>query len=247
MDFLIPRINDVIDILLIAVILFIGLMFFRRNGGWQLIALLLLLLFSYFLGTLFELKMITYVLNQIKNYWFLVFIILFQQEIRVAMGKFFRRYNLSELFPRKKTFIYSKILNAVSILSFRQTGSLIAIEGSNSLDSYLETGEILDSEISVKLLLTIFNTHSLLHDGAVIIRNNRIYASKVVLPLSENLQYTKDHGTRHLAAIGLSELTDAVVIVTSEETGKISLAKRGYLKTNLPLEELSLLLKDETK
>jgi len=152
-----------------------------------------------------------------------------------------------ELFQAKKGSIYPKILNAVSVLKHRHKGSLIVIEGNNKLDNYFETGEILDSEISVKLLLTIFDNRSLLHDGAVIIRNNRIHACKVVLPLSENLEYTREQGTRHLAAIGISELTDAVVIVTSEETGRISLAKRGHLAINLQMDELAQILKDETK
>ena len=247
MNFLTPDLNDIIDICLIALLLFLGMQFFKRNGGLQLFGFLLLLLLSYFLTTLFELKMMTYVLNQIKNYWFLVFIILFQPEIRAVLAKFNQRYNIMELFQRKQGEIYPKILNAVSILSFRSKGSLIVIERNNKLDKYLESGEILDSAISVKLLLTIFDNRSLLHDGAVVIRNNRIFACKVVLPLSENLEYTREHGTRHLAAIGLTELTDAIVVITSEETGRISLAKSGYLNSHLSLDELAQMLKDETK
>lgn len=247
MHFLTPGLNDVIDICLVALLLFLGMQFFKRNGGLQLFGFLLILLLSYFLTTLFELKMMTYVLNQIKNYWFLVFIILFQPEIRSVLSKFNQRYNVLELFHRKQGSIYPKILNAVSILSFRSKGSLIVIEGTNRIDKYLESGEILDSAISAKLLLTIFDNRSLLHDGAVVIRNNRIHACKVVLPLSDNLEYTREQGTRHLAAIGISELTDSVVVITSEETGKISLAKRGHLITNLSLDELAQILKDETK
>jgi diadenylate cyclase len=247
MNFLTPGLNDVIDICLIALLLFLGMQFFKRNGGLQFFGFLLLLILSYFLTTLFELKMMTYVLNQIKNYWFLVFIILFQPEIRAVLAKFNQRYNIMELFQRKQGEIYPKILNAVSILSFRSKGSLIVIERNSNLDKYLESGEILDSAISVKLLLTIFDNRSLLHDGAVVIRNNRIYACKVVLPLSENLEYTRDHGTRHLAAIGLTELSDAVVVITSEETSRISLAKRGHLNSHLSLDELAQMLKDETK
>ncbi len=247
MNFLLPGLSGVIDISLIAILLFLGMQFFRRNGGLQLFGFLMILLLSYFLTTLFELKMMTYVLNQIKNYWFLVFVILFQPEIRAVLSKLNQRYNLMELFQRKQGSIYPKILNAISILSFRSKGSLIVIEQNNRLDKYIESGEILDSTISVKLLLTIFDTRSLLHDGAVVIRNNRIYACKVVLPLSENLEYTREQGTRHLAAVGLSESSDAVVIITSEETGRISLAKRGHLNSHLSLDELAQMLKDETK
>ncbi|MCF7912594.1 MAG: diadenylate cyclase CdaA [Candidatus Cloacimonetes bacterium] len=247
MNFLTPGFNDIIDISLIALLLFLGMQFFKRNGNLQLFGFLLILLLSYFLTTLFELKMMTYVLNQIKNYWFLVFIILFQPEIRGVLAKFNQRYNLMKLFQQKQGDIYPKILNAVKALSLRSKGSLIVIERNNNLDKFMESGEILDSAISVKLLLTIFDSRSLLHDGAVVIRNRRIHACKVVLPLSENLDYTREHGTRHLAAIGISEHTDAVVVITSEETGRISLAKRGVLHSNLSLDELTQMLKDETK
>ena len=247
MSFLTPHFYDIIDITLIALLIYLGLQFFKRSGGLQLIGVLMVLMMSYFLTILFELKMMTYILNQIKNYWFLVFVILFQPEIRTMLSRFNKRYNVVNLFQKKEGSIYPKILNAVSILSFRSKGSLIVIEGNTNLDKYIESGEIIDSEISVKLILTIFDNRSLLHDGAVVVRNNRIIACKVVLPLSENLDYTREHGTRHLAAIGISELTDAVVIVSSEETGRISLARHGTMEHNLGLDELSQRLKDETK
>lgn len=247
MSFLIPSFYDIIDIGLIAVLIYLGLQFFRRSGGLQLIGVILIMMLSYFLTTLFELRMTSYILDQIKNFWFLVFVILFQQEIRSVLSRFNKRYNVLNLFQRKEGSIYPKILNAISILSFRSKGSLIVFEGANSLDKYIESGEIIDAEISVKLILTIFDNRSLLHDGAVIIRNNRIYACKVVLPLSENLEYTREHGTRHLAAIGISEQTDSVVIITSEETGRISMARHGLMEYNLGLDELAQRLKDETK
>lgn len=247
MDFLIPSVYDLIDIAIITFMIYLGLQFFRRSGGLQLVALLLILMLSYFLTTLFELNMTNYLLDQIKNYWFLVFIILFQPEIRTMLSRYNKKYNLLHLFQKKTGSIYPKILNAISILSFRSKGSLIVIEANTKLDKYLESGEVIDADISVKLLLTIFDTRSLLHDGAVIVRNNRIHACKVVLPLSENLEHTRNFGTRHLAAIGISELTDAIALVTSEETGKISLAKHGVMESNLGLDELAQRLKDETK
>jgi len=247
MSFLTPHFFDLIDIALIALLIYLGLQFFKRSGGLQLIGILVVLMISFFLTTLFELKMTMYILNQIKNYWFLVFVILFQPEIRSMLSRFNKRYNVVNLFQKKEGSIYPRILNAISILSFRSKGSLIVIEGNTNLDKYIESGEIIDSEISVKLILTIFDNRSLLHDGAVVVRNNRIIACKVVLPLSENLDYTREHGTRHLAAIGISELTDAVVIVTSEETGRISLARHGAMEHNLGLDELAQRLKDETK
>jgi diadenylate cyclase len=247
MSFLLPSFNDVIDIAIISLLLFLGMMFFKKNGGLQLLSVLLILVFSHFLSAVFELKMMSYVLNQIKNYWFLVFIILFQPEIRLVLSRFNQRYRLMDFFQKKKSSVYPLLLTVVKILASRSTGSLIVIENENKLDKYIESGEILESTISVKLLLTIFDTHSLLHDGAVVIRDMRILACKVVLPLSENLEYTREFGTRHLAAIGLTESTDAVVIITSEETGRISLAKHGRLNYNIDHDEMAQMLKDETK
>ncbi|MCF7920154.1 MAG: diadenylate cyclase CdaA [Candidatus Cloacimonetes bacterium] len=247
MSFLVPQLYDIIDIALISLLLYMGLQFFRRSGGLQLIGVLLILMTSYFLTSIFELKMMTYILNQIKNYWFLVFVILFQPEIRAMLSRFNKRYNILNLFQKKESSVYPKVLNAVSSLTSRSKGSIIVIEGTNNLDKYIESGELIDAEISVKLILTIFDNRSLLHDGALIIRNNRIQACKVVLPLSENVEYTQEHGTRHLAAIGISEHTDATVIVTSEETGMISLAKHGIMESHLGLDELAQRLKDETK
>jgi diadenylate cyclase len=131
-------------------------------------------------------------------------------------------------------------------MSFRKIGALIVIENKRSLNEYIESGEMIDAQISVKLLLTIFNNKTILHDGAAIIRDNRILAVKVVLPLSENMEYTQKHGTRHLAALGISEITDALVVVVSEETGRISVAKNGELTTDLTIDELSQRIKDET-
>ena len=104
---------------------------------------------------------------------------------------------------------------------------------------------MVDALISVKLLLTVFNNKSILHDGAAVIRGERLLAVKVVLPLSEKLQYTRKFGTRHLAAIGITEITDAIAVVVSEETGEISFVKQGNLTGDITIDELSQLLKDE--
>jgi len=123
---------------------------------------------------------------------------------------------------------------------------LIVIENKRKLDNYIESGEIIDAQISVKLLLTIFNNKTILHDGAVIVRNERLYAVKVVLPLSESVEYSQRLGTRHLAGVGITENTDSFSIIVSEETGKISVAKNGVLHSELTIDELSQRIKDET-
>ena len=150
------------------------------------------------------------------------------------------------LFQSVKKSFYSPLLNAVSIMSFRKIGALIIIENRRKLDNYIDSGEIIDAQISVKLLLTIFNNTTILHDGAVIVRNERLYAVKVVLPLSESVEYVQKLGTRHLAGVGVTESTDAFAIIVSEETGKISIAKDGVLHSGLTIDELSQRIKDET-
>ena len=150
------------------------------------------------------------------------------------------------VFKDTKKKIYTLLLNAVSIMSFRKIGALIVIENNGKLDDYIESGETIDAQISTKLLLTIFNSKTILHDGAVIIRKERILAVKVVLPLSENIEYTQKFGTRHLASIGITEKSDAFAIVVSEETGRISVAKNGVISTDLTIDELSQRIKDET-
>jgi diadenylate cyclase len=132
------------------------------------------------------------------------------------------------------------------MMAFRKIGALIVLENKQKLDDLISKGEVIDARISIRLLLTIFNNRTILHDGAVIIRNKRIYAVKVILPLSENFEYTQMYGTRHLAALGISEITDALTVVVSEETGAISVTKNGIIERDITIEEVSQKIKDET-
>lgn len=246
MDFLIPRITDVIDILLVAFLLYRLIILTKRTGGYQILIGLFLLLILFFLASLLNLRMITSFLGVLKDYWVIVFVIIFHPEIRSLILKLAGDRDLLKMFKTTSKYSYTPLLNAVSIMSYRNIGALIVIEKQRKLTELIESGEIIDAQISLKLLLTIFNQKTILHDGAVIIRQNRVYAAKVVLPLSENIEYTRKLGTRHLAAVGITENTDAFVIVVSEETGRISVAKEGELISNLSIDELAQRLKDET-
>ncbi|MDO9578137.1 MAG: diadenylate cyclase CdaA [Candidatus Cloacimonadales bacterium] len=246
MEIFIPKFTDIIDILIIAFILYRLVILLKRAGGYQILIGLIVAVIIYFTATLLELNMVTSLLGVIKDYWIILFIILFQQEIRSLFARAAHSHDLRSLFTGAKKSVHSPLLNAVSIMSFRRIGALIVIENKRNLNDYIESGELIDALISVKLLLTIFNTKTILHDGAVIIRNDRILSVKVVLPLSENVEYTQKHGTRHLAAIGITEITDALVVVVSEETGRISVAKNGELITDLTIDELSQRIKDDT-
>ncbi len=247
MNIFIPGLADVIDILIVAFILYRFILLLRKYGGYQIVIGLAAVFVVYFSATVLDLNMVSSILKVLKDYWVILFIILFQQEIRSLFSKLAQNQNLKFFFSSVKKSVYSPLLNAVSIMSFRKMGALIVIENNRKLNNLIESGEIIDAQISVKLLLTIFNNKTILHDGAVIIRNDRILAVKVVLPLSENLEYAQKFGTRHLAAIGVTEESDAFVIVVSEETGKISYTKDGKITTDVMIDELSQKIKDETR
>jgi diadenylate cyclase len=246
MSFLVPNLADIIDILMVAFILYNVIVLFRRTGGYQILLGLGVVLLMYFLASLMKLEMMTTFLRILKDYWVIVFIVIFHPEIRNVFRKAMSSKDVFSFFRGKKKTVNTPLLNAVSILSFRKIGALIVIENNRKLDHFVESGEIIDAKISTKLILTIFNNKTILHDGAAIIRGERIWAVKVVLPLSENLEYTQKFGTRHLAAIGISEQTDVFFIVVSEETGRISVVKNGDIFTSLSLDELSQRIKDAT-
>ncbi|MCD8479738.1 MAG: DNA integrity scanning protein DisA nucleotide-binding domain protein [Candidatus Cloacimonetes bacterium] len=132
-------------------------------------------------------------------------------------------------------------------MSFRKTGALIVVERKRKLNEFVQAGELIESSISMRLILTIFNTKSVLHDGAIIIRGNRIMAAKVVLPLSKNPEYARKYGTRHLAGIGITEISDAISIIVSEQSGQISVAQGGQITGNVAFEELMQIISDAGK
>ncbi|MCF7858352.1 MAG: diadenylate cyclase CdaA [Candidatus Cloacimonetes bacterium] len=246
MNIFIPKVTDIIDIIIVAFILYRVLLLLTKSGGYQMLIGVLAIFVIYVSATLLKLNMITSILSVFKDYWIIIFIVLFQHEIRTLFVRLSQTHDMRMLFQSAKKSFYSPLLNAVSIMSFRKIGALIIIENKRNLDNLIESGEIIDAQISVKLLLTIFNNKTILHDGAVIVRNERLYAVKVVLPLSESVEYAQKHGTRHLAGVGVTENSDAFAIIVSEETGKISISKNGKLQTGLSIDELSQRIKDET-
>lgn len=247
MEFLKPGFNDILDILIVAFVIYRLILILKKTGGYQIFLSLGLILIMYFVASVLNLGMMRSFLRVLKDYWVIAFIVLFHPEIRSLFNRLVEDYNLTSLLKTKEKSLYSKLLNAISIMSFRKIGAIIVIENNRKLDDFIESGEYIDSKISIKLLLTVFNNKTILHDGAAIIRNNRILAVKVVLPLSENVEYTQRYGTRHLAAIGITEKTDALSIIVSEENGKISFAQEGNITYDLTIDELSQKIKDETK
>ncbi|MCB5261071.1 MAG: diadenylate cyclase CdaA [Candidatus Cloacimonetes bacterium] len=248
MEFLIPRFKDLVDIFVIAFLIYQSLLIIRKSGGYQVLWGLLFLLLLYFLASIFELKVLSGLLSGIRTYWIMAIVILFQPELRTILSKLNLAKELQSVFVRgEQSSFYTPLIDAVSSMSFRKTGALIVLENKRKLNEYIQNSEQIDSIISMRLILTIFNTKSVLHDGAIIIRGNRIMAAKVVLPLSTNSEYGRKFGTRHLAGIGITEISDAIAIIVSEQSGQVSVAQSGEIKQNIAFEELMQIISDASK
>ena len=247
MSFLIPNFADILDIIIIATLLYGIVVVTKKSTGIELLSAIFVVLILHFLATIYDLKMLMGILRGLQNYWFLVMIIIFHAEIKNGLSQFSKNKSILNLLKNPVKITFSPILQSVSIFSDTKTGALLVFEKNQKLDTYINTGEVLDAKLSTKLLLSIFNKETLLHDGAVIIKNDRIRAAKVVLPLSSSEDNNRKFGTRHLAAIGITEVTDAFCIIVSEQTGRISFTKDKEISLDLSLEELLQVLKDETK
>jgi len=245
MSFLLPHVTDILDVIIMSVLIyFIIQLIIKKAGGLPILLGISLTIFLYIFATFTNLKMVSSIFRSIKDFWLVLFIVLFQTEIRNTLAKLGQGSGIKEIFKTEKEYFFQTIYHSVSALSFLKRGALIVFEKNNGLDEFINNGETIDAALSHKLLLMIFNTATALHDGAVIIRKGRIHAVKVVLPLSNNVEYIHQFGTRHLAGIGLTEQTDAFVIIVSEETGRISFAKEGVIYPNLSAEELQQKLRD---
>lgn len=247
MQFLIPNITDLIDIIIVWIILYRLILLAKKIGGFQILIGLGLLVVFFLVSSLLNLEMILSVFSNLQNYWLLVIIILFQPELRNILAKISHTDLFAPFHRIPQRSIYAPLTNAVDTMSFLKKGSIIIIENKIKLNKCIETGEKIDAILSSKLLTSIFDKNSILHDGAVIIRKGRITAAKVVLPLSQNIEYRRQYGTRHLAAIGITEESDALAIVVSEETGKISVAKNGTIQSGINVELLAQIVADHSK
>ena len=229
-----------VDIILVWFVIYKLINLIKGTKAVQLlkgiIVILLVRVVSEFLG----LKTLSWVMQQAINWGFLAIIIVFQPEVRRALeqlgrGRFFSRSsNTDDEEPEK---IVEAIVKATDYMAKRRIGALISIERETGMTDYIETGINLNSKISSELLINIFIPNTPLHDGAVIIQRSTVAAAACYLPLSESPFISKELGTRHRAALGISEVTDSVTVVVSEETGGISLTKNGELHRDLNAEE----------
>ncbi len=239
LGFLTISLIDILDILLVTWIFFKVYEYFRETrAGQMLIGLVILLIFSFIFNSL-GLVAMSWLLNQFQTVWVVAFVILFQPEIRrlliyIGQTRFFQR-----IFRTGTSRSLEAIVGASLQLSEKKWGALIVIQRETGLRSYKDAGIQLKAEVSTPLLISIFNPGSPMHDGAVILQNTLIEAAGCILPLTESPMVLPEMGTRHRAALGITEESDAIVVVVSEERGVISTAENGRF-TNLEMDEMKL-------
>lgn len=240
------RIIDVLDILIVAVIIYELLLLTRHTRGSALLKGLFLLLIIALLSNLFGLVSLNWLLRAILQNGAVVLVVLFQPEFRKAL----ERMGRSRLFQKSgrksvnedRDLVISEIIQSIMDLSKRRVGALIVFEQQTGLQDVIETGTRLNAEISAPLLENIFEPKTPLHDGAVVVRDNEIMAAACILPLAEASGVSRELGTRHRAAVGITENTDAIVLVVSEETGIVSMARDGQLTRPLTVRTLEEVL-----
>lgn len=241
--------QDLIDIAVIALIIYQLLMLIKGTRAVQLIKGLFVLLVASVIAEEIGLTTLNWLLDKIWSMLLLALAVVFQPELRRALeqigrGKFITMHPLNAG-PEEYRKLIEELVRCSQILSQNRIGALIVIEKSTGIQEFIDTGVKIDGVVSSEFLVNIFIPKSPLHDGAVIIRGDRVAAAGCFLPLTQNNMLQKDLGTRHRAALGLSEVSDALVIIVSEETGVISTAKNGELKRFLDEKSLRDLLKNE--
>ncbi|MBQ4058486.1 MAG: diadenylate cyclase CdaA [Lachnospiraceae bacterium] len=244
--FYIPRITitDVIEIIIIALLIYNVMLWFQKTRAWTLIKGILVVLLFAGVALAFQFNTILWILKNTISVGVIAVIIIFQPEFRRALEQLGRRNILSSLLnneDNRTRKLDKKVLNEIAKAAYAmsevKTGALIVIEQDVRLGDYERTGISIDAEISNQLLLNIFEHNTPLHDGAVLIRDNRIASATCYLPLSDNLDISKALGTRHRAAIGVSEVSDSITVIVSEETGAVSLAHNGAIIRNIPRDK----------
>ena len=229
---------DVLDILLVAVLFYRLLILVKGTRSAQMYVGLLVIVLIGILAREFDLIAVKWIVSSLKTVWLIAFVILFQPELRHALALFGRtRYFRSFLRSDHYGFL-GEVVRAVETLARRRHGALIALERNTGLRNFVDTGTRIDAKVSAELIVTLFSPGSPLHDGAVIIREDSVIAASCILPLSSNARTPEALGTRHRAGLGLSEESDAAIIVVSEQTGKISIAWRGHMHQALDEGEL---------
>ena len=241
------KISDIIDILIVAYLIYKVFDLIKRTNSKNLAKALIVFLVVLWLSDLLHLTMINFLLKKAMELGLIAVVILFQPELRRVLERIGSRFSRSGRLAKDSDIenAVKQTVIAASDMSESKTGALIIFEREINLNDIMATGTVLDAEVSAELLKNIFFNKAPLHDGAVVIRNGRIAAAGCVLPLSKSTNLSKDLGMRHRAGIGLSEQSDALVMIVSEETGAISIALEGMLKRHLKPQTADKLLRSE--
>lgn len=243
------RVADVIDVAIIAFLIYHLFRFIRRSRTGQVAKAILIIVVAMSLANLAQLGVVSFFLNYAVELGVIALVIIFQPEIRrflerMGSGKI-KELFVDEGYGDETENAINETVEAYTSMSKDKVGALMVFERKTMLDDVLKTGTLLDAKISSELLKNLFWNKAPLHDGAVIVRNGRIVGAGCMLPMSGNVNLSRDLGMRHRAAIGISENSDAVVAIVSEETGSVSVAINGMLKRHLAPETLERLLKNE--
>ncbi|MDR2027420.1 MAG: diadenylate cyclase CdaA [Prevotellaceae bacterium] len=256
MDFINFSYIDILDILMVTVILYQVYKLIKGTAALNIFIAVILFYVIYLIVKALKMEMMSTILGQFIGVGMIALIILFQQEIRrfllhvgttyVARSRnsILRRFFSGKDSVKSRTVTAQTVAEACSNMAEKSTGALIVIGRISSLQMYVETGDLIDAQMNARLLENIFFKNAPLHDGAVIILNSKIHAARCVLPSSENMAVPAYFGMRHRAALGITEITDAVAVVVSEETGRISYVENGKLENNITPDRLKFLLEN---
>lgn len=240
------HVSDVLEIIIISFLLYQVIGWFKKSRAWTLFKGIAVLALCWLFAAVFELNTILWIFRNTISVGIIAIIIIFQPELRKALEQLGKRNLIASLFDsgnsEKRERFSAKTTNELVKATFEmaknKTGALIVIEQNVALGDYERTGIPLDAMVTSQLIVNIFEHNTPLHDGAVIMRNNRIVAATCYLPLSENMEINKELGTRHRAAVGISEVSDSMTIIVSEETGDVSVAVGGELFRGLDVDNL---------
>jgi diadenylate cyclase len=229
---------DLLDIFLVALLFYRLLVLVKGTRSGQMYVGLLLIVLVGLFARAFGLIATTWIVDSVKTIWLIAFVILFQPELRHVLAQFGRTRYFRSFLRGDSYGVLGEVVRAAETLGQRRQGALIVVERNTGLRNFVETGTRLDAKVTAELLVTLFSPGSPLHDGAVILREDAVVAAACILPLSADPRTAATLGTRHRAALGLSEESDAAVVVVSEQTGAISIAFRGTLRQRLDSGEL---------
>lgn len=243
-QFLRPRGADLVEIAIVAFLVYRLLILLKRTRAMQMIFGVGLLVGVYFLALFLQFELIRALLENLFQYGAIAMLVVFQPELRAALARLGQTRFFRVLASVEGEEVVDEIVQAVETLSRTRTGAIIALEREVGLDEYARTGSPLQARVSSQLLTTIFTPYSPLHDGAVIVSGDSIRAAGAILPLTQTALVDKSLGTRHRAAIGLSEETDAVVIVVSEETARISVARGGRIELGVDGDRVRAIIEE---